>query len=101
VLLEIRTVSHKTPRDGKLEILPETADRLARLGAEFPIESSGGTSNARVTTMACTCEKGAGSTHVHAFVESVLLKVLLPGSQVHIELDELRSRLRVSAAPIH
>jgi hypothetical protein len=101
VLLEIRTVSPKTPRDGKLEILPETADRLARLGEEFPIVSGGGTSTARLSTMACTCEQAAGAPHVHSFVESVLLKVLRPGTQVHIELDELRSRLRITAAPGH
>jgi hypothetical protein len=27
--------------------------------------------------------------------------VLLPGTQVRLELDELRSRLRVSPAPVH
>jgi hypothetical protein len=101
VLLEIRTVSPKTPRDGKLEILPETADRLARLGADFPLHIAGGTSSARLSTMACTCAKGAGATHVHSFLESVLLKVLRPGTQVRIEFDELGSRLRISDAPVH
>ena len=95
------TVSPRTPRDGKLEILPETADRLAGLRADFPIEVGGGISTARLSSMACTCEKGAGATHVHSFVESVLLKVLRPGTQVHIEFDELRSRLRITAAPVH
>jgi len=101
VLLEIRTVSPKTPRDGKLEILPETAEQLARLRTDFPIEMGGGTSSARVSTMACTCDKGAGAAHVHTFVESVLLKGLRPGTQVRLELDELRARLRVSPAPVH
>lgn len=98
VLLERRAVSRKTPLDGKLEISGASAERLATLGAEFALASGGATGRARLLSMACGCAKGAGSGHVHHFVESPLLMALRPESDVLVELDETPLRLRVEPA---
>jgi hypothetical protein len=98
MLLEQRPVSPKTPLDGKLEISPAAAARLAALGTEFPLASAGGTGLGRLQSLACTCAKGAGGSHVHHFVESPLLRALVPGSEVRVELDEERSALSVEPA---
>ena len=99
MLLEQRPVSRKTPLDGKLEISPEAAARLAALGAEFPLASGGREGRGRLESMTCNCTKAAASgSHVHHFVESPLLTGLVPGSEVRVELDEERSALRVEPA---
>ena len=87
MLLERRIVSRKTPLDGKLEISPDVAARLAGLGDDFALASAGRTGRARLESMTCSCAKGAGSGHVHHFVESPLLTALAPESVVRLELD--------------
>jgi len=95
MLIEHRSVSRKTPLDGKLEISAAAAERLAALGAEFPLASAGREGSGRLQSLPCTCAKGAGEGHVHHFVESPLLRELAPGTEVRVELDEGRSRVRV------
>ncbi|MDQ2931726.1 MAG: hypothetical protein M3Y05_13060 [Gemmatimonadota bacterium] len=94
MLLERRTVSRKTPLDGKLEISAATASRLATLGASFPLRLDVGTAiddTARLHELSCTCTKAAASgQHTHHFVESVALRSLEEGSEVRVELDDAR-----------
>lgn len=87
VPLERLTVGRKTPRDGKLEVAPETAERLRALGSDafaVTVRSGDGDAqraNASVTSMDCTCEKGrAAGQHVHHFLSSPLFLGLAAGS---------------------
>jgi hypothetical protein len=88
MLLDERSVSRKTPLDGRLEISAEAADRLTPLGDEFALACAGHDGRARLHKLTCTCEKGSGGSHVHHFVESPLLASLAPGTIVRVELDE-------------
>ena len=88
MLLERRTVSRKTPRDGRLEITAESAAQLAALGGELTVASGGATGRGRLEAMPCGCAKGAGGGHVHHFVESPLLMALVPETTVLVELEE-------------
>ena len=100
MFLEQRTVSRKTPLDGKLEISPAVAGRLEVLGAEFPVAALGREEPGRLESLECSCAKAAsaGGRHVHHFVVSPLLRGLVAGAQVRVELDEARGALRVDAA---
>ena len=101
MLVDQRPVSRKTPNDGMLEISAEAAARLGELGSEFPLASGGREGSARLQSLACSCAKGAGAGHVHHFVESAVLRALVPGTEVRVELDGERRALRVEtvAAP--
>ena len=95
MLLEHQPVSRKTPLDGKLEISPVAAARIAALGVEFSVASAGREDSGRLQSAACTCARGAGDRHVHHFVESPLLRQLTPGTEVRVELDEDRRAVRI------
>ena len=99
LLLERRAVSRKTPLDGRLEISAASAERLAALGGEVALASGADSGRARLQSMTCSCAKGAGSGHVHHFVESPLLARLGPETTVRVELDESRATplLRIEA----
>jgi hypothetical protein len=97
MLLEQCTVSRKTPLDGKLEVAPGTAERLALFGNAFPIVSAEQVGTAQLTTLECTCTKGAGERHVHHFIESPMLRELEPGAVVGVALDEERRGVSVVA----
>ena len=91
MLIEQRTVSRKTPLDGRLEISESSAEQLARLGETFSVRTAHGSGQARLHAMTCTCAKsGSTGRHVHHFVESDLLRALEPGARVRIELDGAR-----------
>jgi hypothetical protein len=86
--LERRTVSRKTPKDGKLEITKRSAESvLARVPSDLDILVNGAAGRGRVTTMPCTC-RGEGNPHVHYFIEGELLKALAPESEVSVAFDE-------------
>src|SRR5678815_6178379 len=70
--IEHRTVSRKTPGDGKLEITKSAAERLEPLGAQFSLLVDGKHGDGALGTMPCTC-RGHDKPHVHYFVESDLL----------------------------
>lgn len=91
--LEQRTVSRKTPNDGMLEISESAAERLQAIGGYFHVESDGIEGSARVRSMSCTCSKGAGSGHLHYFLEAELLRLLAPGMDVRLALDDARPDL--------
>jgi hypothetical protein len=100
VFLERRTVSRKTPGDGRLEITKAAAARVERLGTTFGIDVSGETVAGTLGTFACTCG-GPANPHVHYFLESERLKALSPGSALDVEIDEPAKRVRVRpAAPM-
>ena len=100
MLIDERPVSRKTPLDGKLEISPEAAARLGALGEEFALASAGRAGRGRLEAMTCTCAKAASAgSHLHHFIESPLLKALVPGSSVRVELEADRKTLRVEPAP--
>jgi hypothetical protein len=91
VLIEERTVSRKTPLDGKLEISARAAEQLASLDATFLLRTVSGEGRARLHAMSCTCAKAASAgEHQHHFVESDLLRALEPGTDVRVELDDTR-----------
>jgi hypothetical protein len=85
-LLERRTVSRKTPGDGRLEITRRAAARLENLGQDFALDVGGERASATLGTMTCTC-RGTERPHEHYFLESPALKRLTPGSEVDLQLD--------------
>ncbi len=95
--IERRTVSRKTPGDGKLEITKIAANRLASLGKRFPMIVGDRDGDARLVTMPCTC-RGDDVPHVHYFIESDLLRALPVGSAVDLLLDDAGQRLLVVRA---
>jgi hypothetical protein len=91
MLIEQRTVSRKTPLDGKLEISAATAAQLASLGSSFPLRTDAGEGRGTLHAMLCTCTKAAGTgQHEHHFIESELLRALEPNMEVRVALDEAR-----------
>ena len=97
MILEVRTVSRKTPRDGRLEVTEATARRLALVGAPVPVALDEAVADATLEAFACTCGAAKGDGHVHHFVVSPLLTALREGETVVLEwLDE--TRLEVARA---
>jgi hypothetical protein len=91
MLIEHRTVSRKTPLDGRLEISASTVAHLEPLGKTFRVHTAEGDGEARLHVMTCTCAKsGSTGQHVHHFVESDVLRALEPGANVRLELDSAR-----------
>ncbi len=84
--LERRTISRKTPGDGRLEITKQAAARLRDFGLGLEVDVGGERTAARLGTMSCTC-RGADNPHEHYFLESLALKQLTPGTEVDLELD--------------
>lgn len=96
-LIERRTVSRKTPDDGKLEITKVAAAKLEALGGTFDVVVGDGHGRAQLGTMPCTC-RGADRPHVHYFVESDLFRSLAAGSEVDLVLDDDGRRLILQGA---
>ena len=86
-LLERRTVSRKTPGDGKLEISASVAERLRPAAAVLEVEVAGRRAPARLETLACSCQK-VGQSHEHHFVASDLLRGLRADMEVELHLLE-------------
>ena len=95
--LERRTVSRKTPGDGKLEITKDAARRLEPLGTRFALVVNQHDGEGHLGTMPCTC-RGGDKPHVHYFVESDLLRALAAGSEVDVSVDEAGARLFITSA---
>jgi hypothetical protein len=98
MFLEQRSVSRKTPLDGRLEISAASAEQLGALGAEFPVAALGRERPGRLESLECGCGKAADARHVHHFVVSPLLRGLAVGSEVRLEVDETRGALHVEEA---
>ena len=84
--LENRTVSRKTPGDGKLEITRPVADKLRGLGTRLEIETPAGNGTAELISMPCTC-RGENNPHEHWFLASPLFRSLTPGSEIRLSLE--------------
>lgn len=91
--IDEQVVSRKTPNDGRLEISAQAAARLEALGTGLRVASDGLESAARIHAMACTCAKGEGSGHRHYFIESELLRALVPNTSVRVAMDDARPNL--------
>jgi hypothetical protein len=94
MLVERRTVSRKTPIDGRLEITKVGAARLGGLGDGFQVAIGGDQAPARLGTMECTC-RGPERPHVHYFLESPMLKQLEPGRDVELDFEAVGNLIRV------
>lgn len=94
MLVERRTVSRKTPMDGRLEITKVGAARLGGIGDGFQIAIGDEQAPARLGTMECTC-RGPERPHVHYFLESPMLKQLEPGKDVELDLEGVGNLIRV------
>jgi hypothetical protein len=86
MLLEIRTVGRKTPDDGKLEVSDQTAQRLAILGDTISVRVGSQNGSAMLSSMRCSCGKGAAAGHRHHFLEAELFRTLRVDQSVAIEL---------------
>jgi len=102
-LLERRTVSRKTPGDGRLEISPAAADRLRAGAPALEVEYDGRRAPGRVESMECTCQKATGA-HEHHFVASELLKDLRASIEVELLVEHAASapgsRLHLAVRPV-
>jgi hypothetical protein len=94
MVLERRTVSRKTPLDGRLEITKHAAERFGDLAGAFDVELAGDRVPGSLGTMECTC-RGAENPHVHYFIESSALKQLAGGDEVDLDLDAATRTVRV------
>jgi hypothetical protein len=92
--IETRMVSRKTPGDGKLEITKVAAQQLESLGPAFALWLEDRPGEGRLGTMPCTC-RGEATPHVHYFIESEMLRALVPGSSVEILLDDAAKRVLI------
>ena len=100
--LDRRTVSRKTPLDGKLEISERAADVLARAARDgdadtLPLVADDARGRARVVSMPCTCGRAEGA-HRHFFLESDLFRSLAVGSEVDVDYDEASGEVEVRTA---
>jgi hypothetical protein len=75
-VLERRSVSRKTARDGKHEISPETAARLRALSVPLNVIVDGVLDTAAVIPMPCSCRP---EPHEHWFIEATALRSLEAG----------------------
>jgi hypothetical protein len=82
-VLERRTVSRKTARDGKHEISADTAARLRALSSPLPVTVDGVADRATVAAMPCTCRPEA---HEHWFIEAPALRSLEAGREATTSL---------------
>ena len=96
-ILEVRTVSRKTARDGKHEISPDTAARLRRLAMPLNVIVDGVRDRGSVASMPCTCRPEA---HEHWFIQSEALRSLQAGREATTSLtaDGTTIDIRTSVA---
>jgi hypothetical protein len=97
MFLERRTVSRKTPNDGKLEITKRAAEKFSQLTRPFNVDLAGEQSPASIGTMECTC-RGADNPHVHYFIQSPAFQRLSAGDEVDVDLDVDCALVRVAPA---
>ena len=104
MLLERRTVSRKTPGDGRLEITAGAAETLRARAPALEVELRGERAAGHVETMACTCAKTAGGPHEHHFLASEVLRSLHAAADVELHLvdasDAVGGRARVAVTPV-
>src|SRR5688500_1046889 len=102
MLLERRTVSRKTPGDGKLEISRGAAEELRGRAPALEVELHGARAPGHVETTTCTCAK-VGAPHEHYFLTSELLRSLPASADVELHLVDSADpggRARVAVTPV-
>ncbi|HJU67606.1 MAG TPA: hypothetical protein VJ650_05095, partial [Gemmatimonadaceae bacterium] len=82
-VLEVRSVSRKTARDGKHEISSDTAARLRGLASPLTVIVDGVRDRGSVASMPCTCRPEA---HEHWFIQSDALRSLEAGREATTSL---------------
>jgi hypothetical protein len=82
-VLERRTISRKTARDGKHEISVDTAARLKALPAPLGVVVDGVADRASILSMPCGCRPEA---HEHWFIEAAALRALEAGRQATMSI---------------
>lgn len=95
MLLEHRTVSRKTPGDGRLEITKPSALRLREAIGALHVELDGERTPASLVSIDCTC-RGADNPHEHYLLENSAFRRLTPGSVVDLDLDVDAGLVRVA-----
>ncbi len=89
MLLEIREVSRKTARDGRLEVTEASARRLAMVPPPLQVELDSARDEGAIVDMTCDCAKGGRvGGHRHYFVQSPLFRTLSAGETIVLELVE-------------
>ena len=83
---ERRTVSRKTPGDGRLEITKQAAEFLEHLGRAFDLDVDGSRAPGHLGTMDCMC-RGADTPHVHYFIQAAPFTGRTPGTDVQLTGD--------------
>jgi hypothetical protein len=96
MFLERRTVSRKTPNDGRLEITKRAAEQFSTISGGFDVDVSGARTPATIGTMECTC-RGADNPHVHYFIQSPVFRELAAGDEVDLDLDVEAGVVRVES----
>lgn len=87
MLLEVRTVGRKVPRDGRLEVSEVTYRRLASLGPVLRGCVDGEVAPATMERMPCgACQGAPTGGHEHLFIRSEVFQRLAPGATCVIEL---------------
>jgi hypothetical protein len=96
-LLERRTVSRKTARDGKHEVSADAAARLRALSSPFDVIVDGVADRGRLVPMPCTCRPEA---HEHWFIEANALRSLEAGREAttSVSVDGSTVEIRSSIA---
>jgi hypothetical protein len=94
IVLETTMVSRKTPRDGKLEIRNDTAQRLRDAGAAVTVVVGDNESQGTVVTMPCGC-KGTQTHAEHVFLQAEGLRALAPELAVELSFDTGATPARV------
>ncbi|MDQ4080912.1 MAG: hypothetical protein M3125_09155 [Gemmatimonadota bacterium] len=93
-VLERRTVSRKTARDGKHEISPGLAARLRKLADELDVIVDGVADRASIASMPCTCQ--GPEAHEHWFLESNALRGMEAGREARMALGDDGRTLEIS-----
>ena len=95
-VLERRTVSRKTARDGKHEISPDTAERLRALAPPLHVLVNGVADRAMVASLPCTCRPEA---HEHWFIEAPALRSLEAGHEATTAIAHDGYTIDIRTAP--
>lgn len=95
-VLERRSVSRKTARDGKHEISAETAARLRGLSPPLDIVVDGVTGQAMVVPMPCACRP---EPHEHWFIEATALRSLEAGREATTALASDGHTVHIRTVP--
>lgn len=87
MLLEVREVSPKTARDGRLELTESSHRRLRVVPAPLSVLLGDAQGEGTLVDIACSCGQGGESGgHRHYFVQCPLFSELSAGETIVIEL---------------